>query len=106
MVQAADKMNYYEAQDYCTGLGTNLATLSTQEEIDEAADWCGSNLCMIGLRTNLTSEWVWRDGRDFDSSITDWTPNEPSSFFWGTERCMHINMAWPAAAGRWVNCEA
>ena len=42
----------HEAQDYCQGLGTNLATISSAETNDLVADLCADSsdvLCYTGL---------------------------------------------------------
>uniref|UniRef100_A0A4W4DMP2 C-type lectin domain-containing protein n=1 Tax=Electrophorus electricus TaxID=8005 RepID=A0A4W4DMP2_ELEEL len=82
-----------DAQSYCKGIYTDLATTETQEEMDTVLalmkDLPAANY-WIGLRQqihqNKNIAWVWSDGSNY--TYSDWGSGEPNNI--GSDNCVHL----------------
>eukprot|EP01084_Bolivina_argentea_P002559 4731_1 len=66
--------DYTAAQAWCQSkLGTDLASIHSQSDYDEAYEWCeeNGNSCWIGLDDSASKgTFVWKDGTTFDFGST------------------------------------
>ena len=77
-------MNFTDSELYCQNhYGTHLASFYTINEVLEAKSLCKANLngsCWVGLNDiNIENEYVYPSGAVFNSSISNFYPNEPIS---------------------------
>ncbi|KAG9274682.1 macrophage mannose receptor 1-like [Astyanax mexicanus] len=84
------KKEWDDAQQYCSTVFTDLATIDSQEEMDNlkvALNGAAGNF-WIGLKQKVdnTDSWIWSDG--IDDSYNNWTPGQPDSL--NSEKCVML----------------
>merc|ERR1719295_219430 len=114
-------MNWYEADDYCQGLGRHLVSIHSDDDMDAVADLCGSYYCWIGLTSadgsNDYYEWTDGSATNYGLNETDgspftgespWTGDEPNSAW---EDCIEFRSSgyWNdlgcTSTGRYAVCK-
>ncbi|XP_072543715.1 macrophage mannose receptor 1-like [Salminus brasiliensis] len=101
-----EEKNWTEAQKYCRGKFTDLATIENQEEMDavKAALNGTAGHFWIGLRQKPgenNRSWIWSDGSNF--SYSDWNTAEPNNN--GSDNCVQLyrecEYRWNDAGCHW-----
>ena len=89
------KMTFEEAEECCNALGMHLASIHSDDEMDEAKDVC-SGACWIGLHCmdNDQYDFEWTDGTSWD--YTNWNSGEPNNWWNTNEDCVHTK-----SSGKW-----
>ena len=99
-------MNFTDAQKWCEGQGSELASIHNDWENQAALVACGSGNgesdCWIGFQCidNEQYDFEWMDGTDED--YTNWGDNEPNNFQDLDEDCVQMY-----SSGQWndATCE-
>merc|ERR1719229_439877 len=95
-VKSDSKMEFEEAEDYCTLLGMHLASIHDDDENDAATDACDSCTCWIGLHcmTSDQYDFEWTDGSSW--AYTNWNSGEPNNWWSTNEDCteLYSNGKW------------
>merc|ERR1712098_636979 len=91
---SSEEGDWHQGQDYCTGLGAQLASVRTQEEQDVLAGLAGGN-AWIGLHDMQgEGEHTWEDQSDL--LYSNWEPGQPDNsgqfMWWGGEDCVEMSM--------------
>ena len=83
---------FWDAESACQELGSQLASIHSSDDFNDAASVCSNALstygvlspgCWIGLYEN-SGTWTWTDNSALD--YTRWNPSEPS----GDGDCVHL----------------
>ena len=111
-------MTWDEARKYCNNqFGTDLATIQSSTDLDEAvaacsyADWMGGSLrappCWTGLHYLTNNDtWLWADGSSLDFPFNSSGYANPSVILWGMNEqyCVWLRPSWERWVG--VRCSA
>ncbi|XP_072046299.1 snaclec agglucetin subunit beta-2-like [Amphiura filiformis] len=96
-----DPKSWRSARKFCQSYGSDLTSISSQEENDFVADLANEEEAWIGMSDTwpqagtimeiggeplkLTATWAWSDGTPY--GYTNWAPEQPS----GVQDCIQIN---------------
>ncbi|XP_041654457.1 galactose-specific lectin nattectin-like [Cheilinus undulatus] len=89
-----NKMDWADAERFCTTVGGNLASIHSKAEFDHIENML---LKMTGKHMNIwlggydavkEGVWLWSDGSHFDFKF--WSKGQPSNYR-GMEHCMEMN---------------
>ncbi|XP_031132531.2 galactose-specific lectin nattectin-like [Sander lucioperca] len=89
----SSKMDWADAERFCTSIGGNLASLQTTEEYEsirgviQQVTGTDTNIWVGGYDATKDGVWLWSDGSKFD--FTGWGKVEPNGR--AKENCMEIN---------------
>ncbi|NXL90161.1 CLC4D protein, partial [Alectura lathami] len=76
---STDKMSGNESEQNCTGMGSHLVVITTEEEqISQIFRIREANV-YIGLSAQEVSEWHWVDQTPYNGTAAFWRPGEPSN---------------------------
>ena len=86
-------MNWFEADQYCKGLGGNLASFGTNESFNKVSigqnlSNAGYRIFWIGLNSINNGSYEWSDGSL--ANFTNWDKDQPDNYR-GAEKCTEIN---------------
>ena len=105
----SETMGWNAAKSFCAALGTNLAILNSQANVEAVSsriqDWA-----WIALHRDPTngSRWLWIDGSP--TNYTNWGSDQPNSDVGGTEDCVATKAGqkwhdWPCRTSFRPICE-
>ncbi|XP_059846839.1 C-type lectin domain family 10 member A-like [Hypanus sabinus] len=81
--------SWTEAQRHCASVDAHLVVINNAEEQDFLRRTL-QNRCWIGLSdAESEGDWIWVDGTDYSSSLTNWAEGEPNNEGY-TEDCVEI----------------
>mgnify|MGYP002804077563 CR=1 FL=1 len=102
----ADKSSWSKARKYCMEMGSDLVSLTTDEEINFVYSHSRNfaHEFWIGLRYTKATNWTWSNGEKL--GVTKWNKGEPNDItrercvqilkklkFWNNKEC-HVLLAW------------
>ncbi|XP_072925303.1 uncharacterized protein [Hemitrygon akajei] len=106
---SSSAQSWTEAQRHCASVDAHLVVINNAEEQDFLRRTL-QNRCWIGLSdAESEGDWMWVDGTDYSSSLTNWDEGEPNNEG-DTEDCVEIfvNGEWndlPCYIFRYWICE-
>ncbi|XP_032534600.1 C-type lectin domain family 4 member E-like isoform X1 [Chiroxiphia lanceolata] len=88
-----DKMAWSESEQNCTGMGSHLVVINSEEEQVFLSKQIKTILkamnFYIGLRAEIVDQWQWVDKTPYDVTAAFWRRNEPSEGDY--EKCVVIH---------------
>ncbi|XP_041654456.1 galactose-specific lectin nattectin-like [Cheilinus undulatus] len=90
-----NKMDWADAERFCTTIGGNLASIHSKSEYDLLENALLTttgrhmNIWLGGYDAAKEGVWLWSDGSHFDFKF--WNKGEPNNFR-GAEHCMEMNL--------------
>ena len=103
-------MGWNAAKSFCVELGTTLAILNSQANVEAVASKIKVDWAWIALHRDPKndSRWLWIDGTL--TNYTNWDSNQPNNGVGGTEDCVAIMAGrkwhdWPCKTSFRPICE-